>query len=618
MEKEKIEQLLREARSRIYVDEKLKVRLRKSLLKKRKPIWKMPAIYAAIAATFLFTFILSNYQGKYVTAEKLMITNAISFLDIGSGEITASSHHKGNLYLSIRNQGIFLYTKNGLTKLTDSTADSMSFNSKGDKLLFSEDGEIAQLLLKTGAQKQILNGSSVVRYHKPIWKDGDEIYVTKENKHRKQIILLSLKTKKEKVITDGSAPAILTHESQLVFERNGNIIMKDMKDGQEKMLDEGREPSISKDGRYISYIKEENNLEDVWIIDANLKTKKKVTANLVLENKKQGLYHYSSPFWDSEKHHLYLLKKRNLEETETVQLMKIELGKEQLTAKATVERFLQALIVRDDDYAKSLMKNPPEFLTYSNPHFIGYQVLHSKQKENHVVVQAEVYRADTARPYYSVSQYEFKLIKGENGYIIRRATELNIKEMTALDLENLELISMELNHNEIVPPKSKESLFSVHDIPKTYIKNKNIRLGSLVWNQKKDQVIFSVQEMRDETNPSTDETNFSAVTLWTYDRNNKNFTFLDRIDSLNNQKNTVIDGMTISPDGKYLAVDISIESQLDEHYVLIYDMDKKKLLTQLDEAHSLFWQGEHFVIQKKNNYQSMLYYYNPKTNETSF
>jgi len=299
-----------------------------------------------------------------------------------------------------------------------------------------------------------------------------------------------------------------------------------------------------------------------------------------------------------------------------------------LTAKATVERFLQALIVRDDDYAKSLMKNPPEFLTYSNPHFIGYQVLHAEQKENHVVVQAEVYRADTARPYYSVSQYEFKLIKGENGYIIRCATELNIKEMTALDLENLELISMELNHNEIVPPnsentqlmneKTRESLFSVHDVPKTYIKNKNIRLGSLAWNQEKDQVIFSVQEMKGETTPSTDETNFSAVTLWTYDRNNKNFTFLDRIDSLNNQKNTVVDGMTISPDGKYLAVDISIESQLDEHYVLIYDLAKKKLLTQLDEAHSLFWQGEHFVIQKENNYQSMLYYYNPKTNETSF
>ena len=99
--------------------------------------------------------------------------------------------------------------------------------------------------------------------------------------------------------------------------------------------------------------------------------------------------------------------------------MKVELGKQKLTAEHTVERFLQALVVRDDDYAKSLMEDPPEFLTYSNPHFIGYRILDAENKENNVYVKAEVYRADTARPYYSVSQYEFKLKKEKNRYIIR-------------------------------------------------------------------------------------------------------------------------------------------------------------------------------------------------------
>ena len=78
----------------------------------------MPVIYAAaIAAIFLFSFIFNNKYTKYVHAEDLMITNAMSFFDIGSGAITASTSQGGKLYLAIRDQGIFLYTNNGLIKL---------------------------------------------------------------------------------------------------------------------------------------------------------------------------------------------------------------------------------------------------------------------------------------------------------------------------------------------------------------------------------------------------------------------------------------------------------------------------------------------------------------------
>ena len=223
-------------------------------------------------------------------------------------------------------------------------------------------------------------------------------------------------------------------------------------------------------------------------------------------------------------------------------------------------------------------------------------------------VQTEVYRADTARPYYSVSQFKFELAEGENGYVIRKVIESNVKEMTAPDLEKLQLNSGE----------KQEPLFTVQDVPKQNIKNNNIRLGSLVWNQKTDQVIFSVQEMRDETKSAKDQTNLSAVTLWIYDRKNKSFTFLDRIESLNNEKNIVIQGISISPDGKYLAADVFSEDHLSVKYVLIYDLKEKKQLARLDQAQSFLWQGNRFIIQRNNNNQSMLYYFDPKTKKITY
>jgi hypothetical protein len=48
-----------------------------------------------------------------------------------------------------------------------------------------------------------------------------------------------------------------------------------------------------------------------------------------------------------------------------------------LTNEETVKRFLQALILRDDDYTKSMMANPPELLTYSNPHITVYKIVSS-------------------------------------------------------------------------------------------------------------------------------------------------------------------------------------------------------------------------------------------------
>jgi hypothetical protein len=549
----------------------------------------------------LFAFVFSSDQTKHVKAQELNVTNAVSFFDIGRGNITSVVHDHGHLYVSIRDQGIFLYTESGLTKLTESESDSLSFDSEGSTLLFSQGGHIVQLNVKIGKEKIIFNGSASVQYEQPVWKNKNEMYATKKRDNQEQIVHISLETKKERVIADGSHPVLIEQNEQLVYEHNGNVMVK-MESSETQLVDKGTDPSVSEDGRYISYVKKENGISNVWIIDADLKTKKKITTNIPMEasNKQKGVYQYSSPVWDSGKRQLYVMKKNNRnEEIQQVQLMKIELSHEKLTAEETIERYLQALVVRDDDYAKSLMENPPEFLTYSNPHQTGYHVLQAEERGDSVYVQAELYREDTARPYYSVTTYKFELRKGGNGYIIHRTDEVDVKELSADDMNDLKMISGE----------KQESLFTLQDVPKQQIKTDNIRLASLVWNQKKDQIIFSIQEMNE----------VPGVTLWIYDRKNKQFTFLDRIDSINKKKNIVMIGMALSQDGRYLALDLDAgDNHNPRTSVLMYDLEKGKRSAQLDQAHSVFWQGDHFLFERLTDQQAMLYSFHPETNETSY
>lgn len=111
MENGKIMKTLYELRNEIEVDTDLKKQLRKTFVKKsRTRKWKNAWIPLLAAASLFLAFLLSNEQvPQHVKASSLKIANAISFLDIGSGEITAYTYHDGRLYLSLEGRGIFVY-----------------------------------------------------------------------------------------------------------------------------------------------------------------------------------------------------------------------------------------------------------------------------------------------------------------------------------------------------------------------------------------------------------------------------------------------------------------------------------------------------------------------------
>ncbi|WP_409273265.1 TolB family protein [Neobacillus sp. SCS-31] len=597
MDEEKIERSLYALRNQIHVDHMLKEKLRKKYARKQKiRRWNNPWIYGLFVASVLIALFFGNFRGeevKVVKADSLNISNAISFLDIGSGEIEAYAIHNGHLFVSIKQKGVFEITEDGFQLAADVTAESLRLSDNGEKLLFSNGGSIFILDLKTKKKVTVAPMASNTTYSHPEWKNGDEIFAAKQTGSKNQIVKIDMQTNKESSITDGSAPVYSKEENTLVFSRGGNILVKDLKNGNESIVDQGKDPAVSMDGLYITYIKETSRFDDVWIADLNLDTKKKITANPArMDDPTKGMYSYHLPQWDSGRHTLFVLKQQ---EGFPVKVMKISLSEKEMGPEETVERYLQALINRDDDYAKTLLESPPEFLTISNPHQIGYRIINSEVSNNMATIQAEVQWTYTADAYYQISNYEFSLVKKDGHYRINQVNEISNKQITGAG-----------NEVKSIEGEQSETLFSVGDIPKEYIPAENIRISSLAEIPGTGNIVFSLQEYELEDRNST-------VQLLVFDRKTKSFNPLARLSSPG--KDMTIKQLSIDSSGRYVAADTF--PGLERPRVFIYDLQEKNQLAEFDHAYSKFWQGEKLVLSKIQDNGEVLYEYTPKTGQIS-
>ncbi|MBY0120538.1 hypothetical protein [Bacillus sp. S/N-304-OC-R1] len=586
MDSEKVEKLLHEIKKDIYVDQELKKQLKETFVKKKKMKFQRRSLVSTLVAAAVFFAVFFNYfQIKQTNASAFNIQNAISFLDVGSGEITSYTYHGEILYVSIKNQGIFSYTSSGYKKITEETADSLSHSQHTNSLLFSQNGGIFIFNLDTKKKEEIVSGG----YSQPVWKNDENIYAEKLMENKTIIVEINTDSKEEKVISIGQHPSFNEKEYKLVFERDGEIMIRN-KTGKEIVVDKGKDPNISKGGSYISYVQESDGFENVWISDFNLKTKKKVTSNPPSrENPKVGLYKYHSSVWSSDERTLYVLKKDEIQANSRI--MMISLSESEVTSKDTVIRYLQALLVRDDDYAKGMMENPPEFLTYSNPSQIGYKIINVLDSEDRATVTAEVYWTYTATPYYKISTYEFELYKANNRFVIKGVTEKETKEIFDLDTGRIQL----LKNGQIA-----EDYFSLEDIPKSMLNSENIRISSLVLAQSGNEIIFSLQEMN-EKKPSN-------VSILKYNIKAKIFSLVGKISSEQGQ-DIVIEKMSIDSTGGFVSADV-FDGEISR--VVVADINKGESAGQFNKTHTIFWQGNSLLIEENNEYFTTLYKYDPE------
>jgi len=656
MEDMDLDRAFEKIKNTLPVNHDLKRELRKNFIKKRKPsLWKKLAATAAAVAVISSAVFWTNYDPvERVSAAELNIQNHISFVDIGSSQPLHVSEHNGKLYMPVFGEGIFIYDGKGFTKINDEDTYYLRVSPDGKQLVFSSDGVLKTLDMASGKVNEILKGDGAeIYYEEPSWVDDHTIlYVKKEIQFNDThgftvkesgIYSLDLNTMNSVKLTDGEHPSHVNGMNSVVFSRDGKVMFLNLKSKSEEVVDDGRFPSVSPDGKYIAYVKTETSskevaknarideaIEDIWIADTtDFSVKKKLTANYphyfisadewavslepsdvpqVLEI--PGTYSYYEPTWSSDSKSIYAVKSSSAQESGEAgnRVMRIDLAPETVSPANTVRRYLQALIARDDDYAKSLMKEPPEILTISNPHPVGYRITDEGTENGNSYVDAEVYWSYTANPYYQVIKSRYYLTAGASGYIID-----SIKEDSTIEVYERE------GSVYIAQRDDKEEIFKESDIPAEYLEGDSLRLASLAYNPDSDSIVFALQLVDSVKGDA-------VIRVMSYSRKTKSFQLVNDVKANDGVDDIGATGLTMDSDGNYAALEVYTQSgETFGRNAYAFDLksgegkDLSALFTSesAENISTSFWDEGRLVISATIDQQTVKCVYDTETGEMS-
>ncbi|MDI3519476.1 MAG: hypothetical protein PWQ34_1623 [Caldanaerobacter sp.] len=637
MDEKRIEENLNRLKELIPVNYQLKESLKKRFKRNR---WKKIGV-AIIAAAAILLMVLSfgikNLQDNLITkvnAEELKIINQISFISLGNINAGKIAEYNGTIYIPLYDKGIYKYDNKGFKKIIDKTSGEVGISLDGTKLVFTtrtSDGKNAIYIkdLKTGKETKIIESKDRDTYYSDpgFSPDGNKVIYTEQiivprethgfEVKESNINAIDLKSLKVTKLADGSCGSFVKTEDAIVFERDNKIIYKNLKDGSEKIIDEGKNPSVSPNGYYIAYEKYEPQKEkvedmnvtvsmnNIWIADAaSFTTKKQVTLNVpkrippeVLKEKIQNyvtssLYTYYWPVWSSDSKSIFVLKNLNEDiRGNTMQLMKIELSREELTPEEVVKKFLQAIIVRDEDFARVLMKNPPTIMTVSSPHPVAYEILGSGTEDGKPYVDASLTYGYIMNGYCSVNKSRYYLSPDSNGYIIDSIKDLGTVEFIE---KNGTFYKIENN--------VETKLFDSGEIPKEILPdNLNAHSTALTYSPKTNTIFFTMQ-----TNDR------SQSRIISYDISHRAFKLIDSLE------NTIIPDIKVDSSGKYLAVlAYNDTSQQSNTYVYNLKTGEREDLrsrfedTKIEEISPQFWQQDKLIFQISLKEGFLYYVYDP-------
>ncbi|AAM23614.1 Tol biopolymer transport system component [Caldanaerobacter subterraneus subsp. tengcongensis MB4] len=637
MDEKRIEENLNRLKELIPVNYQLKESLKKRFKRNR---WKKIGVAIIAAAAILlmvFSFGIKNLQDNLITkvnAEELKIINQISFISLGNINAGKIAEYNGTIYIPLYDKGIYKYDNKGFKKIIDKTSGEVGISPDGTKLVFTtrtSDGKNAIYIkdLKTGKETKIIESKDRDTYYSDpgFSPDGNKVIYTEQiivprethgfEVKESNINAIDLKSLKVTKLADGSCGSFVKTEDAIVFERDNKIIYKNLKDGSEKIIDEGKNPSVSPNGYYIAYEKYEPKKEkvedmnvtvsmnNIWIADAaSFTTKKQVTLNVpkrippeVLKEKIQNyvtssLYTYYWPVWSSDSKSIFVLKNLNEDiRGNTMQLMKIELSREELTPEEVVKKFLQAIIVRDEDFARVLMKNPPQMMTMSNPHPVAYEILGSGTEDGKPYVDASLTYGYIMNGYCSVNKSRYYLSPDSNGYIIDSIKDLGTVEFIE---KNGTFYKIENN--------VETKLFDSGEIPKEILPdNLNTHSTTLTYSPKTNTIFFTMQ-----TNDR------SQSRIISYDISHRAFKLIDSLE------NTIIPDIKVDSSGKYLAVlAYNDTSQQSNTYVYNLKTGEREDLrsrfedTKIEEISPQFWQQDKLIFQISLKEGFLYYVYDP-------
>jgi hypothetical protein len=302
-----------------------------------------------------------------------------------------------------------------------------------------------------------------------------------------------------------------------------------------------------------------------------------------------GMYDFYNPVWGTDSSTLYVLKGGN-SENKPMRITRIDLSPRTLAAEDTVARWFEAYINRDDDFARSLMKHPPEILTISNPHPVAYSITGSGEKNGQTYVDAWETVAYNADSYYVLGQTRFYLVKDKEGYKIERTVggeggvqllgrEDGIYIREGADAQEKMLLPVK----GITPPGG----------------NNMRRLSSLAYSPEKRLLLYTIQER-------------VSFTVHAYDLNQNKDVFTQKI---SDGESAVMD---ISFDGsqRYATIRYYGDSRLG---LKLYNVQEKGFVKApfLDNAMNAFWADDRLLVEKEGAGGTIRWLYSPETGTVS-
>ena len=645
-----LDAMLNKLKNDIPVNEVLKQKMRKSFtISKKRSTMKKIIVAASIAAIICLAFLLPEVNNQKVSAASLKVYNHISFLNIGGGGNIGVSEYKGTIYTPISGKGLFVYDKSGFRRINEEEVRFTRVSHDGKTLVISAGGKISILDIKSGSISEILKGdeSNGVYYEEPSWSPDSKkiIYVKRVIEFREThgfdvkesgIYEINLDTLISNKLGDGSYPSYIKDADSIIYENQGKIIIKNLKENIEKAIDSGRFPSVAPDGSLIAYVKEETtskeisknvgiveSLVNIWIADVlDTNIKKKITTNYAhhfiseeewLEDLQPseisqalsypGFYYYYDPVWSSDSQSLFALKSSTStdEAPGSMNIIRIDLTHEKLSSVDTVKKFIQALITRDEDYAASLVKTPIES-SLNSPDFyhVGYNILSSGKDKEKDYVEVEEYLQNKNSPHYQILKSRYYLTPTKDGYTIE-----NI-------VENSKLEVYESEGTIYVDDGSKTELLKESDIPAEYmLADIPHRFSSLVYSEKSQTLIMTIQYMNEN------HENASAALL-SYNVKSRKFNLIDEIEAAEGSLSA--SSLSIDIGSKYLALDLFSQGESNKvSTTVVYNLQNKNkhildlLLqdTDIDSVKSSFWCEDGLIFDVTGSEQTMSYLFNP-------
>lgn len=428
------------------VNTALKVQLRECLLAPRKHVrwWTLALTAGAVTAMLVFLNIATTSRTPALEARDLDLVGQTTIQQVANGPVAYVGETELGPVFLVPATGIELYETDGGTVVLASakqlTAGSSSaemvqnacLSLDGKTVAYELDQNIYTLDTASGERRLVLASSTdmTVSWDRPAFVGSGMLVATRVTSSVENgkltidnfggIVLVNLKDGAQTVLAEhGGLPSVTRDGKTVVFTQLGDaqpVVQVAMEGREARHYGQQGDHSavISPDGRYIVFLTEGQELA---VTDAGSFSTRRILG--------QGDFYDLR--WSRDSRSIYLLKFADIEGWSATYLEKLELGKTDVaSAQDAVRKYLEALILHEDDIMRTVWKQVPFEGPLSGPGAqpVGYTIGTVRQANGKTLVSAQETYAYAMNPWGIIQDTVFTVVQQQDGrYLIETVSD---------------------------------------------------------------------------------------------------------------------------------------------------------------------------------------------------